>query len=120
MVEHQRAKRDEQSLLAELLPQIEATRELNGVAGTKRMPARVYAFLNALGGFERPLLLTYHWIPAMRPIASRPSSRNTCARAVSPTTGASTASRRNAGRSAMTISSVIDGAEPKRSLRTLV
>lgn len=27
---------------------------------------RAYSILNALGDHERPLLLTYHWIPAMR------------------------------------------------------
>lgn len=27
---------------------------------------RAYSLLNALGDYERPMLLTYHWIPAMR------------------------------------------------------
>ena len=27
---------------------------------------RVYSLLNAIGDYERPMLLTYHWIPAMR------------------------------------------------------
>ena len=27
---------------------------------------RAYSLLNAIGDYERPMLLTYHWIPAMR------------------------------------------------------
>jgi TolB-like protein/Tfp pilus assembly protein PilF len=29
-------------------------------------PPRVYAYLNALGDFRRPLVLTVHWVPSMR------------------------------------------------------
>jgi len=46
--------------------------ELEAFLDENDAPARVYALLNALGDFERPLLLTFHWIPAMRPYRQSP------------------------------------------------
>ena len=34
--------------------------------------AHAYGLLNALGDFKRPLLLTYHWVPSMRPYHQSP------------------------------------------------
>jgi TolB-like protein/tetratricopeptide (TPR) repeat protein len=34
--------------------------------------ARTYSLLNSIGNYERPLLLTYHWIPAMRAYRQSP------------------------------------------------
>ena len=30
------------------------------------MSVRAYALLNAIGDYDRPMVLTVHWIPAMR------------------------------------------------------
>jgi TolB-like protein len=40
--------------------------ELRTFLDEKRAPARVYGLLNAVGDYDRPLLLTFHWLPAMR------------------------------------------------------
>ena len=40
--------------------------ELKAFLDDTEASMRAYSLLNAIGDYERPMLLTYHWIPAMR------------------------------------------------------